>query len=70
MKVQCISMGDYIDYYIDYITIGKIYDVIEEDKEEDVYKIIDDDGDEDWYHKEHFKTLSEIRNEKIERLLE
>ena len=63
MKVKCI------DNRAGFITIGKIYDVIDDD-DECQYLIIDDNGDEDWwYSKKYFKPLSEIRNEKIERLL-
>ena len=34
------------------------------------YVIISDHKFENWYFKEYFKTLSEIRNEKIDKLLE
>ena len=50
-----------------YITIGKTYDIIYEG---DQYLIIDDNGIRGYYPKEYFKPLSEIRNEKIERLLD
>lgn len=50
------------------LTIGKTYDIIDEDDDE--YLIIDDSDDEYWYLKDFFKPLLEIRNEKIDKLLE
>ena len=63
MKVKCIN-----NYGRKYLTIGKIYEVIGGD--DICYKIINDYNDELWYEKECFKTLSEIRNETINKLLE
>ena len=63
MKVQCIRNGEREKY----LTIGKIYYVIDEDADE--YLIIDDDDDEWPYIKQRFKPLSEIRNESINKLL-
>jgi hypothetical protein len=63
MKVVCIDNKD-----CDYITIGKTYEVININEYE--YNIIDDCGDDYWdYDIEFFKTLSDIRNEKINKLL-
>jgi hypothetical protein len=64
MKVVCI----YNENFESYLTIDKSYDVIEERSLN--YKIIDNDGDEFWYFAEWFKPLSEMRNEKINKLLE
>lgn len=68
MKVKCINDGKHR-----YLTINKMYDLIGESEKS--YYIVD----YDWYDfeenehdcpKEWFKTLSEIRNEKIDKLLE
>jgi hypothetical protein len=64
VKVKCID-----NYGWSYLTIGKTYDVIEIDDEYG-YKIIDDSDYKNWYEKELFKTISEIRNEIINKLLE
>jgi hypothetical protein len=63
MKVKCIDRGFWL-----LLTIGKTYDVI--DVTGNWYLIINDNGDKDWYYKSSFKPLSEIRNEKIDKLLE
>jgi hypothetical protein len=63
MKVKCINNN-----YWKYLTIGKTYDVIHINYNGD-YIIMDDDNDKLWYPKEFFKPLSEIRNEKIDKLL-
>ena len=65
MKVKCIN-----DHGWRYLTIGKIYDVIKEDRDDGDYKIANDIGHELWYRKIHFKTLAEYRNETINKLLE
>lgn len=62
MKVVCIYNGNY------YITIGKIYDVIDETNY--TYDIINDRGFVFSYEINCFKSASEIRNEKINKLLE
>ena len=64
MKVVCV----YNKYYEKHLTISKTYGVIRIGKLGN-YIIIDEKGKEDWYPMEYFKPLSEIRNEKIERLL-
>ena len=64
MKIKCI---DNDDYWLN-LTIDKIYEVIAESSSG--YKIINDLGEENWYRKEWFKTISEMRNDKINRLLE
>ena len=63
MKVKCIDNRGFNEY----ITIGKTYDVIEEDDMS--YTIINDNGHGWWLNKQCFKTISEIRNEKINKLL-
>lgn len=66
MKVKCIDD----DGWKDRLTIGKTYEVIEVQSDGD-YVIIDDIGDENWFHdKRNFKTISEYRNETINKLLE
>jgi hypothetical protein len=60
MKVKCITN-------INILTIGKFYDVIKINN--GGYIIIDDNGYKFWHSKDWFKTLSEIRNEKINKLL-
>jgi hypothetical protein len=64
MKVKCINNDDY-SYYL---TIGKIYDVIYFNSIG--YKIFNDVDYSGLYPKKLFKSLSEIRNEKIDKLLE
>ena len=64
MKIKCIAN------YVNYITVGKTYDVIYIFSNGD-YGIIDDKGNQDWYYpKSYFKPVSEIRNETINKLLE
>jgi hypothetical protein len=62
MRVKCLKNN------CTWLTIGKIYDVIKED--EFCYWITDDIGRYDWYPMNLFKSLSEIRNEKINKLLD
>jgi hypothetical protein len=62
MKVVCIN-----NYGCLNLTKDRIYDVIIFN--DSWYLIINDDGDRLWYFKEQFKLLSEIRNEKINKLL-
>ena len=64
MKVKYIKN---IDYELN-LAIGKIYDVIDIAYNGN-YIIIDDDNDKWIYPKSWFKPLSEIRNEKIDKLL-
>ena len=68
MKVVCIDDNDGYNY----LTIGKTYDVINEDGGEYDYGyyIIDDNNIKDWYGEYMFKPISEIRNDKINKLLE
>ena len=62
MKVVCIN-----NYGCLNLTKDRIYDVIIFN--DSWYLIINDDGNGLWYFKEQFKLLSEIRNEKINKLL-
>ena len=64
MKVKCINNEN--DGYC--LTINKIYDVIHIYYDGD-YDIINDNSFEWNYPKEFFRPLSEIRNEKIDKLL-
>jgi hypothetical protein len=64
MKVVCI----YNKGWEKWITLGKTYEIIRINEDGD-YWIIDDENDELWVAKEWFKSLSEIRNEKIDELL-
>ena len=63
MKVKCIGRGIWF-----LLTVGKIYEVIRED-EKNGYWLLNDRGALFSYSKELFKPLSEVRNEKIDRLL-
>lgn len=63
MKVKCIDSHGY-----SFITIGKTYDVI--NIVDGWYYIINNNDYKDCYEKERFKTPAEIRNEKIDKLLE
>jgi hypothetical protein len=65
MKVVCVD-----NKYYESLIIGKTYNSAEMDS---VTYFITDDCNSGWfacYEKELFKTLSEIRNEKINKLLE
>lgn len=63
MKVKYINISD------EYLTFGKVYEVFEID-DDGYYYIIDDNKNEVWwYPKECFKLLSELRNDKIDKLL-
>jgi hypothetical protein len=64
MKVKCIDNNGWSE-----LTIGKIYNIIDIDNDND-YWLINDNGYECWYSEYLFKLLSEIRNEKIDKLLE
>jgi hypothetical protein len=62
MKIKCINNKD--EYWEYYLTLDKTYEVIEIN--DDNYYII---NYKNYYLKEWFKPLSEIRNEKIDKLL-
>jgi hypothetical protein len=62
-KVVCINNKGFEKW----LTIGKHYEILEEWEYD--YYIINDINWHGWYFKEWFKTLSEIRNEKIDKLL-
>jgi hypothetical protein len=62
MKIKCINDNGCL-----YLTTGKFYEVIKIDDE--WYLIINDISDKYWYPKEYFKLLSEIRIEKIDKLI-
>jgi hypothetical protein len=62
MKVVCINNKGFTN-----LTISKTYEAIVED--DYCYRIISDYGNEYRYPKSYFKSLSEIRNEKIDKLL-
>ena len=71
MKKVCIKTNK--NYWL---TIGKTYEVISDVNydygyyDNNGYNIINDNGDDCWYEKECFKSLAEIRNETIDKLLE
>ena len=62
MKVKCLNNG-----YSDNLTIGKTYEVI--NKFICYYDIVNDKNIVFEYPLKWFKPLSEIRNEKIDKLL-
>ena len=62
-KVVCIDNYDYEGE----LTISKTYEIVDEDKY--FYNIIDNNDFTCICEKECFKKLSEIRNEKIDKLL-
>ena len=64
MKVVCVDNERGCEKHL---TIGKSYDLLYKDKY--YYTIIDDHGNIGGYYKEYFKSLSEIRNKKIDKLL-
>ena len=67
MKVKCIK-NKWNNKNVS-LTIGKTYEVNYIYPDGD-YRIIIDNGIEDWFPEYFFKTLSEIRNETINKLLE
>ena len=62
MKMKCINDDGWFN-----LTSGKTYEIIDEDIY--YYLIINDIGDEDWFRKSYFRSLSEYRNETIDKLL-
>jgi hypothetical protein len=64
MKIKCIENKS------GYITVGKIYKVINNSVSNYGYRIMNDYGFVSWFDCSYFKTLSEIRNETINKLLE
>jgi pectate lyase len=67
MKIKCINDNGFRN-----LTIGKIYEVIYDDKYDSRFYIKDNNNTPWIYHKKMFKTLSEIikeRNNKIDKLL-
>ena len=63
MRVKCIDNQQLCD-----LTTGKTYEVV--DEYNNCYFIINDNDKKYWgYPKEWFKSLSEIRNETINKLL-
>jgi len=72
MKIICIDTsipGRLEEKYI-HITIGRIYDAIDFTESDQMCEIKDDSGKICWYLKSNFKKLSEIREEKLEIILE
>ena len=70
MKIKCINNKGY-EYHL---TVGKTYEVIKRNDKINInsitwYYMIDDVNDILCFPKTYFKTLSEIRNEKIDKLL-
>jgi hypothetical protein len=65
MKVKCIDNKGFHN-----LTICKIYNIIYDDKDDFRYFIKDDINEKWGYPKRLFKPLSEIRNDKINKLLE
>jgi hypothetical protein len=64
MKIVCV---DNDGGWEDFLTLGKTYDVIYNNKY--CYNILNDNGDDDWFNNSRFKILTEIRNDKINKLL-
>lgn len=68
MKVVCINNIDDNDDIEYNMIVGKTYEVSYIYPDGD-YIIINDKGNQTWYHKEYFKTLTEYRNDTINKLL-
>ena len=73
MKVICIEKGSYK------LTVGKIYETLYKFKagfdtkflhSTNYYLIIDDKLEEELYHKSNFRILSDVREEKINKILD
>ena len=74
MKVICINnryQGGITNEYDNYLllTVGKTYDVIDE-RSIMGYLLRNDEGESHFYDTDHFRLLSEVRDEKIDKLLE
>lgn len=72
MKVKCIKIKKKIKgkyYYADFITKGKIYDVISSYRDES-YFIYNDENRLQIYPKYWFIDLIEYRNDKINKILD
>ena len=71
MKVICIGDKNPDGYKYDNITIGETYDAIERKLYRSVFYILakDDVNVDVSYCTNVFKTISEIRNDKIDKLL-
>ena len=85
MKIVCITDNsedlrdwdrDFFGVKLVYLTKGKIYDGMNINewfsnpfKDDRRIKIIDDRGKENWFPYYLFKTLDEIRNETIDKIL-
>ena len=54
---------------INTLTKGQIYDIIKGSWEDKRFFIKDDFENEQWYYSDHFYTLEEMREEKLEWLL-
>lgn len=67
MKIVCIDNINDFESELP-LTINKIYDAIYE--KSIWYHLIDDRNIYIWYNKKYFKTLYEVRNEKINKLLD
>lgn len=76
IRVVCISDSMYVpsDSTKRAVTVGKVYDVITTTFTTiaitDRYFIKDDDCNHAWYHARYFKNLSELRDEKINKILD
>lgn len=69
MKVICIA-GSEINVGVE-LTVGKEYEVIDFInliRSEDYYKIINDRGYFSYYNRNRFKTINEIRIEKLKKI--
>lgn len=65
MKLVCTSIKCNIANYA-YLTINKIYESFGTDKE--LIQVLDDSGFKRWYYAKNFSPLSNVREEKLEKL--
>lgn len=68
--MKIVSIINLSLYNHQYLTIGKVYNVIEEKLDVNLYRIKDDSGVYSLYHMSYFDTLENCRNEKIEMIYE
>lgn len=69
MKVICVKEDLRDHLFSESFTIGKVYDVSIISSFNDEYYLQNDMGYEGWFKASNFKTVSQIRQEKLNKLI-